>query len=43
MFRIPLLGGGGGRTNVYAGGGVLILFNGEPRGEILGEGYGTDD
>lgn len=42
-FRIPLLGGGGGRTNAYAGGGVLILFNDEPIGEILGGRDGTDD
>lgn len=42
-FRIPLFGGGGGRTNVYAGGGAFIFFNDEPRGEILGEGEGADD
>lgn len=36
-----LLGGGGGRTNAYAGGGVLILFNDEPIGEILGGRDGT--
>lgn len=42
-FRIiPLLGGADGRTKAYAGGGVFVLFNDEPRGEIPGEGEGTD-
>lgn len=36
-----LLGGGDGRTKAYAGGGVFVLFNDEPRGEIPGEGEGT--
>jgi len=39
---IPLLGGGDGRTKAYAAGGVLVFFIDEPRGEILGEVYGTD-
>lgn len=45
MFgTIPLLGGEGGRAKAYAGGGVFVFvfFNGEPWGEILGEGEGTD-
>ena len=37
-----MLGGGDGRTKVYAGGGVFFFFNDEPEGEILGEGEGTD-